>query len=82
MVAWCCAFCGKSDAPEAHGEAQGEAHGGRGFFAAQNGAIGICRHCARAAVRWFGEIPDTSPNVVALRPIGPKAGPAEEPRGG
>lgn len=63
MIAWCCAFCGAPDTE------------GRSLFGALNGAIGICRYSARAAVRWYGEIPDPSPSVVALRPRAPKESP-------
>jgi hypothetical protein len=38
VIAWCCAFCGAPDTE------------GRSLFGALNGAIGICRYCARAAV--------------------------------
>lgn len=55
-----CAFCGRTD-EAGKGLWHGCAH-----WLKPTSRVGICVYCARAAVRAFGEVPNSDTGVVAL----------------
>jgi hypothetical protein len=62
-----CAFCGRraEDCP------------GGIWPAGRGGTEGICRYCARSALRAFGEAPDASPAEIVT--LTPRSGPWARP---
>lgn len=58
-----CSFCGRMHAGVGDYERDLPIYRSR-----LNHPIAICCYCARAAIRGFGEVPDPSDGVVALRP--------------